>query len=362
MNPRLAIKTIVWSILVMVSSWLYTKPYYNWDILPYMVLVHPGAHHLNDSTLQAMYIEVSEEMPVQDLKALRELHPELTDHAHTFAPILKYFETKPLYNLANSCLYKTGVSLPRSTSLPSAVSYLVIMIVLFLWLSAIIPLPLAALSTLAIGSCSFLIASARLSSPDMLAAAFIFSGLYIASQHFVLGGTLLAGLAILVRPDSILFLIPVLFFLYKSGKLNLTLAGLITFAGVCMALILVRPGLLIEFLFTTSDYSSSWSTIQSFRNYSSGLSAGISSVFKTSLPYFMFLGLISFYPILKKNQASGNWSALIITTLVFILFRYFLHPVMEDRFLIPAYLIIVIGAANTFQSWIKNDTRKAQKT
>ena len=81
-----------------------------------------------------------------------------------------------------------------------------------------------------------------------------------------------------------------------------------------------------------------------FQTYLNGLVSGIPSILRTQMILFVIIAALTLF---LKNRMGlklvRDFGSLIILALVssFII-RYFLHPVMEDRFLLACYLLTLV--------------------
>lgn len=336
------------ALLLAVTLFLSTRPYYNWDIFPYMALAITNPTTLFDSTHAEVFREASLQMPNQDWLALYQRHPDLASNSNAFQGILQYFEIKPLYIVTIQFLHFAGINLVVATYVPSLASYLLITILLFWWLQKLFPLPYASVINLLIAAFPFLIDPARYSSPDMFCALFLMTGLFLLTEVSIIPGLMVASLAIFARPDAALFFLLLTLVAYSSQKIKLIPALLIGAASIVATFSLVGAGMLKEFLFTSKDYSTFWSPRDWVLNYGQSLWSGIDSAVHSYLILFTFIALITLYLRMKRREISKDlWSILILGTLGIFIIRYLLHPIVEDRMLISFYLLIIMGFCKT---------------
>jgi uncharacterized membrane protein len=99
------------------------------------------------------------------------------------------------------------------------------------------------------------------------------------------------------------------------------------------------------FFYTDADYSRGWSLSEQGTHYFTGIKSGIRSVGRSFAPVFLLLALPVIYVHRQAEKSlSGLWPQLIIMAVMAMVIRYFLHPAIEDRFLIFSYLVIIIGS------------------
>lgn len=303
-------------------------------------------------THASIYSQAAAQMPPGDFIALSQRQPLLMQSAEAFKDILKYYEIKPAYILAARVFHFLGFDLVGCTYIPSIISYFFIGCLLFVWLQRMFDIQIASVITLLIAVSPFLITSARYSSPDMMCAAFSLAGLFFISEASVIVGLLLFILSIPVRPDAVILFLFVILALYKSKKFVLKSALAFSAIGMVATLLVIGDiTLLKEFLFTLPSYYSSQSMPGMMERYGRGLWYGLNSVMNSQTVIFSFLAVVTVYLGAKGNKITDNlWSLLMIATLAAFILRYLLHPMMEDRFQITSYLIIIIGFCKTISN------------
>ncbi len=337
-----------WSVpilLLIISLYLYEKPAYNWDMFPYMVLTAAQPSVSLDSTYAFVYHEAARVMQDNDFSAVTRNHGERMSNATSFIGILKYYELKPGYITTTRALHGMGLGLLPATYLPSLISYFLIGCLLWWWASNKFGYLIAMIIAAMIAFSPFLLLTARYSSPDMLCALLLFGGVFLLSEGSLLWGLMLCGLSISVRPDSVLLFLLILLATTISKKLSFMYCLAIASTGIALSLWIVGIDLLKEFLFTVPAYSKEWSTGELVSNYIHGLRAGIYSIVNSQTWVILLLGSLGLY-IQKQRGFSlfrDYWCLLILASIIAIALRYLLHPVLEDRFLIASYLIVLMG-------------------
>lgn len=306
-----------------------------------------------DSTHAYVYKEAALRMPPQDFAAVSQRQPQLMERAETFRTILKYFEIKPGYVLAVRLFHFLGFNLVTATYLPSIASYFFIGCLLLVWMQKIFSMPFAMLTTLLIAASPFLVQTARYSSPDMLCAAILLAGIYLISESlFSVLGLLVCSLAIPVRPDSAILFGFLTLVLYLNKKLSLTYTLVfMILGGVTTFMVIGNFGLVKEFVFTTQSYSTAWGVAELIQQYVSALKKGLHSIMISHTVIMIFFAAVALFLRRKFGYQISNdiWSLLIVAALATFIVRYFLHPIVEDRFLIACYLIFIIGFCSTIR-------------
>ena len=323
-------------------------------MFPYMALTIADDSIPFDSTHAVIYQEAARHMTASDFDAVSLRQSHLHESPQAFRDILKYFEIKPGYLLAIRLGHGLGLNLVMATYMPSLVSYFFICCLLFIWIQKILPLPIAAMGTLLLAASSFLIQTARYSSPDMMCAIITLAGLFLIAEYSAGIGLLICGLAIPVRPDSIILFLFLTIVLYRTKKIGLLPSLAVCTTGVFVAvLILGDLGLLQEFLFIDSSYSSAWTTTELIQRYFLSVRSGLTSLINSQTFIFLFLAAVTLYLRMKNREIfNDRWSPLIVAAIATMVARYLLHPVVEDRFQISCYLLVIIGFCKTVSGLI----------
>jgi len=330
----------------MLAGVLYQRPYYNWDIFPYMALTASHSEESIDGLHARVYREASSEMPADDFTAVAARQPECQRDPNRFGSMLPYYQIKPGYLLMTRFFHSVGFSLVAATYMPSIISFFLITCLLGWWLHRILPNQFVYPITWVISLMPFLLMTARYSSPDMPCALLLMAGLYLSTTGPHLAGPLLLLLAIPVRPDAVVFVIPILIALVLSHQIKPRQALLLGIAALTTT-IWTLDGLsrVPEYFFTAQPWSANWTIPEAFIVYLSGLRHGLPSFINSSAMQFIFLAVVTLGIQLQQgNKILNNlWAQLTLASLISMLLRYGLHPWVEDRFLIPVYLTILIS-------------------
>ena len=175
---------------------------------------------------------------------------------------------------------------------------------------------------------------ARYSSPDMLCALVSTAGVVLIMTDKSSWGIALLGAAILVRPDAALLLLPVVVVLAARKTIPYWQAGAWLAAGIALAIYLVGDfGVVGEYTFAT---------------YSAGdrLSLFKQGLLTLAASYTIPMVIVAVV-ILLVRRSSDLLSLLVWAALLSIIARYMLHPFVEDRFHLPAYLVILMATWQT---------------
>lgn len=325
---------MVTGLLLAATLVLARRPYYNWDMFPYMAIVMASPDIPFEQTHARVYEEARANMLPGDFEAIASRQPELKADPQAFQDILRYHTLKPGYTGIARILYHLGVNPLAATWLPSLVSYFLLGILIFSWAKMQAPVPAAALFTFVITLSPPMMDLARYSSPDMLGALLSLAGLVLILQNNTTWGTALLTMAILVRPDAILILAPVAIVLAWTRKLSVGLAIVWLAAGLGLTAYLFSDFRVAgEYTFAEANLS------ERMHLYRDGLTSLLSS-------YTIPLVVVGCFTLLLRRK-SDLLSLLVWAALFSIAVRYLLHPFVEDRFHLPAYLIILLATWQT---------------
>lgn len=329
MNParRLPYTLLVAGILLVAAFVLARRPYYNWDMFPYMAIVMSSPEVPFETTHQAVYLVAQSHMPAYDFEAIASRQPELRRDAKAFEEILRYHTIKPGYTGIARLLYRLGVHPLAATWLPSIASYFLLGLLLFVWSSRYAPVPAAALFMFVILLSPLLVDLARYSSPDLLCTLICTAGLTLVLLDQSVSGIALLSLAILVRPDAALLVVPVAGALAIGKKLPYLIAGAWILAACLVAGYLLRE-VAGEYLLANTSWG------ERLAHYKDGL-------LLSGQGYWWPMTLFALIT-LAVRRTSDVLSWLLIAAVASIVARFLLHPFVEDRFFVPAYLLILL--------------------
>jgi hypothetical protein len=285
-------------------------------------------------THQRVYAEAKSHMPRQDFEAISARQPELQENAAAFQDILRYHTIKPGYTGIAKLLFTLGIHPLTATWLPSVGSYFLLGLLLFWWSKKHAPVPAAALFTFVIALAPPLIDLARYSGPDMLCALVSAAGLVLLLTDKTNWGVALMSLAILVRPDAVLLMMPVVVVLAGRKLLPYWQAGAWLAAGIILTIYLFGD------LGVVGEYT--------FADYSVGerLTLVRQGLLTLAASYTAPMVVVAFV-ILLVRRSLDLLSLLLWAALLSLFVRYLLHPFVEDRFHLPAYLVILMATWQT---------------
>jgi hypothetical protein len=214
------------------------KPYYNWDIIGYIAsaksfeqqdieLLHSFTY---DQLRNSLSAEKYEELTQENGSGYR--HSISTDPS-AFKEQLPFYQIRPVYTGMIYLLYKIGVNIVLATHLISGFAVVVAIAFLYLMSVSFLPKPfIYAIPPLAV--IFGVLNLARYSTPDGLAflAVIVSVYLYLKARFNLL--LILLPIVVGIRTDFILFVIPLLFFIFALNKCNVWKTALSTFMSVAI--------------------------------------------------------------------------------------------------------------------------------
>ncbi len=350
------VTTIVYFIVLLGTAIVcYLKPEYNWDAIPYTALVVKTNNSNSDSVHAKTYRLVKTALSPAKYNSLIDSNNSyrytLYKDSKAFEKELTYYSIKPLYILSIAAANKLGVPLPRATVVPSVIAFLLIGILLYIWIDKVFISEYAPSVSLVILLSPFILFVARSSVPDLINAFFLLTGVFLITEkkYMFLGITVLC-LAVAVRFDSLLFVIVITLYLLSVHKLNTTHVILLgVLCGLFFVYALLYQTFPVERVFfaqAATERIHQENHHSFFFLYFSGLINGLlASLLYSTIVIMTFIFAVTVY--LKRIVLKARWSdpALFLLLLVqaHIMLRYVLHPVVEDRFIIANYIIILIS-------------------
>lgn len=211
-------KVLLFFFISIACIYLNKKQYFNWDIEAYMGLVYQLDNPTAD--IKKVHTSVYEELRVVEPKKFEfDLYEEdetegaktyykiLAENPKAYGEELNLFVVKPLYTIVSYLLYKAGFALSTSVYMISIISFVLIVILVFTFLSELLRNEkLALVFTLFFTLFSPVLHSARHSTPDMLSCLLLLLGFFILFKHkSIFWFTIIAMLNICTRPDYIIF-------------------------------------------------------------------------------------------------------------------------------------------------------------
>lgn len=350
-------------VLLLMSIFAYMRPFYNWDMLPYVAsaLSLEGTTDIHSQT----YTVVKNVVPESTYNLLTEANAYRVTNASdpkSFAEQLPFYTIKPLYIFLVYAISQMGINMVSSSVLVSIGAYFGTGILLFLWIRKLNnPYLIVGLPFL---MCSApLLNLARLSTPDALSTLLQVLAMYLLLQKRALKlFSIVLILCLLARPDNIIFI--GIFLLYFTFLVPKDSRIPILYSSVTLIVSSV-----IYFVINKLAGNYGWSTLflHSFKGYFSypaeavatvgvtdmisAYKTGLITYFKSSASWFILLAFFG----LTLARRSNVYSHLIAVMALITIARFILFPYWDDRFYAAQYLLIFIAVAYShIQSYAKS--------
>lgn len=338
----------------------FRRPYYNWDMLPYMAIVLKiDQPHLNVKDIHTLtYHIASQQVPGPEYGYLIQstYRERMAKDAAAFYGQLPFYTVKPLYIGMIYLFYKTGFPLTKSTVFPSIIAYFLMGLLLLYWLRKYIELPFSFLGSLLIMYTPFMISTARLSTPDAVSSLLLFAAFYfIIEKPSVILVFVFLQLSIFARLDNIITSLLILSFLFIARKWQKRISlpqygimvGCLVLSYFVITWFAVRP-----FGGNITYYPDFASTLNlayqhhagfSFKDYVALMySHAITVVVYQHFTFFAFLAFLVIVPAFMNRYKIRFEQWFIVLLTFIILIRFIVFPDLEDRFYISFYLCILI--------------------
>lgn len=206
------------------AAYFADRPADNWDMVAYVAVALLDEGVPADRVHEMTYDVVKEAVPqaaYADLTERNDYCRLVAGDAARFAEQLPFYTVKPVYPFLMSLLHRAGVGLVAASVAISAAAYAGICLLLYLWvarwLRPLVAVPLIALLAL----CPYLTPLAPLSTPDALSVFVLLAALFCLTEVISIpAGLALLALAILVRPENVIYAAIVPAWLALVGRLR----------------------------------------------------------------------------------------------------------------------------------------------
>ena len=349
----LLIKLLYFFCISLVGVYCFKRPFYNWDMLPYTALILQTDQYSIKEAHDLAYQLTGENVPAENYRQLTDsshvYRNRMLNNAQAFEKELPFYVVKPLYIGLCYLSYKAGISLPQSTLVPSFISYLLIGLLLFYWLSLYLRLPVTFLIALLIMVSPPLTEVAKTSSPDCLSALLLSGAFYfIIEKPSLQNAFILLVLSVFARLDNALTFFLILCIIFFSGKwyrkisvrLFIGLLGLLVLCYLLVGFFASQYGWSVFFY---NDFANRLHPVYgmdgqfSVGNYFRLMYEHVLSGIRYShLALFMAMLVLSLgKPVYSKELSFEQLFSLSIPLILFI--RFILFPDISDRFYIPGH-------------------------
>ncbi|WP_426483093.1 hypothetical protein [Chryseobacterium sp. R2ACT005] len=371
MKKRENILVFIFSIYVCIMSYyLYANHYYNTDMEAYMGLIYKTEYPEMkiEEIHQKVYDELREKNP--DFAGLGPVDPMvkevakgessyykiLSQNPKAYEEELQLFVVKPFYNFINWAFFKLGFSASASNSLISAISYALILILIFGFLIKILKnYSLAFIITILISLFKPLLESGRHVSADSLSCLLLLLSFYVflVRKNFFLAG-IFAMLCILTRPEYFIFysFLYGIIYLYRNRLQVKTGPLLISYGYLFLSFFLIQAfnqvswsALFMNQFTKVQIYPVSQPDPFSFSDYIHFIKSKImlefnASYFPVLLIFIIIILANNFSLYNKKRQAQVLFFVIIYGT---VIMRFLVFPSLVNRMMSGFYLIIILA-------------------
>ncbi|MDQ0781578.1 hypothetical protein [Chryseobacterium sp. W4I1] len=353
--------------LCLMSYYLYTHQYYNVDIEAYVGLVYKTEYP--NMKMEDIHKKVYTELEILNPKisAISQNDEEvaigentyyntLSKNPKAYEEELQLFSVKPFYNFVNLMFFKLGFKVTTAISLTSILSYVLILVLIFTYLTRILKnYPLAFIITLIISLFKPLLEASRHASADSLSCLMLLLSFYtFVIRKNYLAATVFAMLCILTRPEYfILFsFLYILVYFYKNAIRISTSRLFLSYGYLFLSFFLIQyfnqiswSTLFMNQFTKVQIYPISHPDAFYFPDYLNFLKKNVMLDFNGS--YFPLLLL--FIVIILANQFSlqskKSWAQCMFFGAVYasVFLRYLVFPSLANRMMIGFYLIIILA-------------------
>lgn len=273
-----------------------------------------------------------------------------------FSQQLPFYVVKPLYTGFCYLFYSCGVPLPKATVLPSVISFFLISLLLFSWIRKYYSGVVTCIFSMLLMLSPFMMQAAKLATPDLLSALLLLSGMYsfLEKKHFNLTAAFFL-LSIFARLDNVIPVTTIsLAIIYiENSRGNIPARKYLLFTVSILASCLLVSWQAHKFgwsIFYYPDFATHLNPFYdihkpfSFSGYYDLIKSQLmTGLYYSSLMIFVFLGyLVSCLHKENDDKYFSVESLFALAFLVSIIIRFFMQPVVADRFYVAFYLAISV--------------------
>jgi hypothetical protein len=327
----------------------HSKPYYNWDMIPYIATSYTyqglAPEEVHKETYAVIKASVSPSKFAFLIDANDPYRSGVYGNWRYLQDNLPFWSVKPLYPSLIFALGKLGVNPVVASVVISQVSYALTMLLVFFWCRPWFGNYPSAVFTVLLFSIPEIALLARLSSPDALATFISIFGLYVlAEKRSIYLGLLILAFAMLARPDFVMLVLimTTLFILvYPANYLRLFI---IAIAAFLLYLILGRIsgnyGLGTLFTYAYMPAMLEPSKFESTLTLSFLIDIYVhhfKTIPETPLPlYLLCIGMVACHSV---KYASKHIAVISIAILFYAVAHWFIMPIEKNRTL--AFMLII---------------------
>lgn len=362
------IYALMGAYLLMMSFYLYTHQYYNFDIEAYMGLVYKANHpDMKIEEIHAkVYQELNEKKPgkftskstaIEVAKDGEIYYKTLSENAKAYEEELQLFSVKPFYNFINSVFFKMGFSASVSTFLITIISYVLIVLFIFIFLLENIKNHyLAFILTLLISFFKPLLDASRHATPDVFSCLLLLLSFYFfLYRRNIFVATIFGMLCIFTRPEyfifySMLFILIYLFDIqhYKTNPKFLILSYIYLFLSFALiqyfnqiswSVLFMNQFTKVQIYPISNPDSFVW--VDYFNYLKSKAPLEFNTSYFTILLIFIVIILAPKFHLKSKFFLLPVFFFFIIYASVFI--RFLIFPSLVNRMMLGFYLLIILS-------------------
>ncbi|MHB2040071.1 MAG: hypothetical protein ACYCPX_12525 [Acidiferrobacteraceae bacterium] len=342
------------AMLAIMTAVVLAKPIYNWDLLGYMGAVSALSNPDPAAVHATVYSQARRKLPSADFRRLTAgpYRRAMARDSSDFSQQLPFYRVRPLFIGLAALLHSAGISVLNSIYEISALSYLGLGLIVFLWLSRYGGAQRAALLAFLLIATPPVFAVGRLATADALSAAILVLSLYALLELRAPGAFLgLLVLSLYARSDNIVFALMLLCAMaFGRGPARLPLSPIIAGLAACGLSYLAIAAWSHNYGWSTLFYHTFIHQLATpataavripAKAYLSILLRKLMAIQNSHLVVFSLIGTFGFL----ANGAARSYRRLLVISAATVVLRYILFPVLVDRFLVPYYLFAAITLA-----------------
>ena len=354
--------------MLLMTVYLSTHQYYNADIEAYMGIVYKTVYpNMSvDEIHKKVYEELREKKPERlqfdskkDVDAVGDskYYKILSENSKAYGEELQLFTVKPFYNFVNSIFFRIGFSASASTYIVTIISYILIVLLLYIFLLKIVENQiLSFFITVLLSLFKPLLDASRHATPDVLACFLLLLSFYfVIIRRNLFISTIIGMLCIFTRPDYFIFYffcILLLFVFRKNVKLKtLELFFALVYFFLSFALIQYFNQISWSVLFMNQFtkvqiFPISHPDLFNFSDYISCIKSKILLEFNSS--YFILLLVFVVLIMAKKYTKVPKDEFIFYISFLFVIYltvfiRFFIFPSLVNRMMLGYYLLIILS-------------------
>ena len=371
-TPRIATLVLWFGLgvfaLVMTSR---IQPAWNLDVVFYAGASHAQTERDPETVHRTVYAELGKAAPARQHRALTEssgYRRRVTRSSTAFAGQLPFYSAKPLYVSAIT-LERTlfGTSGVRSAFHVSKAGYVLLLLGVAAMSRAFVATPVAVLLAAAFGLGIPIVETAQLASPDMLCTALVVWTYVAFLRGSVWGGSLVGTLAVLTRPDAVVFLLVGVLVSFLVARPPKHRVGLLTAAGLFGAAAVLPSRLegaygwtmvMRQTFFGATTHLERLRQPLSWQDYVVALQRGLGGHMSLDhggyWPYLAATVLGALLGVLLGAPRRELRAALRASSLCWIAagLHVLAFPLIADRVLLPAYAMSLAVVAAAASKWM----------